>query len=353
MATEANVEGNPSFSSGVQVVWDTVSSGALKKCPRYYQLAIREGWSPKGTNPHLLFGLVTHAAFEAYEKARAAGEDHDEGIRQALRYALNRTGTRKDAAQCLNPKCGAFRDFIKETPTQQLICYHCNGTSFRNHKNVFVPWMSDDKNKNRYTLARTIVWYLDHYVESAEETVILEDGSPALEVWFRLELPIRTEAGAAYVLTGHIDKLVRYNGNLWFRDLKTTKSTIGSDYFDRYSPDNQMSQYTLGGQVVFDEQLMGGIIDAAQIAINFTKFQRGFVDRTKAQMEEWLGDIQFWLKMAEHFAKEDYWPMNDTACHHYGGCQFRGICNKDPSIREQFLKSHFERQVWNPLEKRE
>ena len=98
---------------------------------------------------------------------------------------------------------------------------------------------------------------------------------------------------------------------------------------------------------------MGGIIDAAQVAIDFTKFQRGFVDRTKGQMEEWLADIQFWIKQAERYAEEDYWPMNDTACHHYGGCDFRGICNKDPSMREQFLRSHFEKRRWDPLEKRE
>ena len=29
------------------------------------------------------------------------------------------------------------------------------------------------------------------------------------------------------------------------------------------------------------------------------------------------------------------------------------ICDKDPSIREQFLRTHFKKRVWNPLEKRE
>ena len=299
----------------------------------------------------MFFGLVCHSAFETYEKSKAEGKDHEESVIDAVRHALRRTGEYKKVAQCL--KCLAFRDHIDEVPKEKLFCYHCNESAFRNYENKFVPWMSDHKNKNRFTLIRTVIWYLDHYVESAEETVIMEDGSPAVEVWFRMELPLKSPSGKAYFLTGHIDKLVRYNGSLWFRDLKTTKNTIASNFFDQFSPDNQMSQYTLGGQIVFDEPIMGGIIDAAQIAINFTKFQRGFVDRTKAQMEEWLGDIQFWIKMAETFAAENYWPMNDTACHHYGGCSFRGICNKDPSIRDQFLNSHFRRQVWNPLKERE
>jgi hypothetical protein len=350
---ESNVTENPSFSDNYQVVWDTISTGALKKCPRYYQLSIREGWEPKGNNPHIFFGLVCHSAFETYERAKVDGNDHEASMLEAVRYALTRTGEYKKVAQCLNKKCGAYRDFIEEVPQQQLICYHCNGTAFRNYENKFVPWLSDNKNKNRWTLLRTIVWYLDHYADSAEDTVILEDGSPAVEVWFRFPLPIQTPGGTSYMLTGHIDKLVRYNDGLWFRDLKTTKNTIRNEFFEQYSPDNQMSQYHLGGQVTLSEPLMGGIIDAAQVAIDFTRFQRGFVDRTKAQMEEWLKDIQYWIKQAEHYADEDWWPMNDTACHHYGGCAFRGICNKDPSIRGQFLKTHFKKRTWNPLEKRE
>lgn len=352
MPHEHNVEGNSSFSEGVQVVWDTVSGDALKKCPQYYKYTIRDGWTRKGTNPHLLFGLVTHSAFETYEKSKIAGLSHDEALREALRYALAETGSRKDVAKCLNKRCGATRPLIVEMPTEQVICHVCGGGAFRNTKNCFLPWESDNPNKNRENLVRTIIWYLDNYKDSSERTLILEDGSPAVEVWFRIELPIKTPSGKSYVLSGHIDKIIEYAGGKWFRDLKTTKSTISSDFFTKFSPNNQMSQYTLAGKVVFDEPLMGGIIDAAQVAVTFSKFQRGFVERTKAQMDEWLHDMQFWIKLAEKYVEADHWPKNDNACHNYGGCDFRDICNKDPSLRDQFLRTYFERRPWNPLEER-
>lgn len=346
--TEYNVEGNSSFSEGIQIVWDTVSMDALKKCSRFYQLKIREGWTPKGENPHLKFGLITHSSFETYEKARAKGSNHQEALRLAVRHALKVSGKRENAAKCLD--CGAFRRFIKELPEEQLICTSCGGSSFRNFKNHFVPWQSDNPNKNRSNLLRTVIWYLDQYKDSSEKTVILENGEPAVEVWFRIKLEID---GKTYILSGHIDRIVEYAEGHWFQDVKTTKNTIGSNFFSNFTPNNQMSQYTLGGKVVFDKPLMGGIIDGIQVAVHFSKFQRGFVERTKAQMEEWLQDIQFWIKLAERYASEGYWPMNDTACTHYGGCEFRGICGKDPASRDQFLRTHFERKRWNPLEARD
>ena len=359
--TDANVEGNSSFtkvttadaSYWVQTIWDTVSTGAIKTCPRLYYLTIRCGWSPKGTNPHIFFGLLAHSAFETYEKAKAAGQDHEKALLAAVRSTLQKSGSYEDVAQCLNEKCGAFRPYIEEVPDDQLVCYACNGSAFRNRKGAFVPWQSDDKNKNRYNLLRTVVWYLDHYKSETDETLLHEDGTPAVEEWFRMELPITAPSGDHYFLTGHIDKIVRYNSQLRFRDLKTTKATINDRFFEKFSPNNQMSHYTVGGRVVFDEPLSGGIIDGAQVAVDFTRFQRGFVERTTAQLDEWLRDIQIWIKQAEQYAAQDYWPMNDESCDKYGGCRFRGICNKDPSIRQQFLKTHFEFRKWNPMEERE
>ena len=51
-----------------------------------------------------------------------------------------------------------------------------------------------------------------------------------------------------------------------------------------------------------------------------------------------------------------YWPMNDTACDKFGGCRFRGICSKSPSVRERFLSTDYvklpKEDRWNPLRSR-
>lgn len=135
-------------------------------------------------------------------------------------------------------------------------------------------------------------------------------------------------------------------------DRKTSGSTITSNYFDQYDPDNQMSLYTLAAKVIYQTPVKGVIIDAVQVAVGFSRFSRGFTYRTDAQIEEWLADTKHWLRLAEAYATEGYWPMNDKSCHKYGGCAFRKICSKDPSMRQKFLDSDFVTHPWNPLEVR-
>ena len=140
-------------------------------------------------------------------------------------------------------------------------------------------------------------------------------------------------------------------------DQKTTGTTLGDRYFDQYEPNNQMTLYTLAGQVILDAPVKGVIIDAAQILLEKpNRFARGFTYRTRDQLDEWLLDLRFWLNIAESFAESDYWPLNDTSCDKFGGCKFRGICSKSPEVRDQFLRADFNQLEpdarWNPLRSR-
>ncbi len=304
-------------------------------------------------NPHLLFGLVTHSASEVYDKAKVEKKSHDDGVRLAVRHALEKTGKRSDAIICQD--CTFVEEVdvrLRKTIIKGNICRACNSDNTKHDQQYFFPWISDHKNKNRYTLIRTIVWYLDHYKDSEEKTVVLADGSPAVELWLRFGIDTKTAAGESYTLSCHLDKLVQIGEGYWFKDIKTTKNTIDNRFFEKFSPDNQMSFYTLGSQIVFRKPILGGIIDGAQVAIHFSRFQRGMVQRTKAQLDEWLFDLKVLLRQAEVFAKEGHWPMNDTSCHQYGGCDFLGICNKDPAVRETFLRTHFTKRVWDPTKER-
>ena len=357
MATQNNLEGREaprlSFSQEIpdlQIVYDTMGTELIKVCPRKYQLTMIEGWQPRGRNPHLDFGLATHSARETYDKVRAADGSHDDGVHAAVRRCLESVGRRAAASRC--DDCG-FTVEVLDEPLAYPACYHCNSENLTFLPSQFFPWRSDDKYKNLPNLLRTVVWYLDNYQDAPDETIILSDGSPAVEVWFRLELPLLAPDGQHYVLTGHIDRLLNLGGSNWFADLKTSKNTINTSFFDKFSPDNQISQYTLGGQVVFEEPLAGGIIDAAQVAVHFTAFQRALISRSPGQMEEWLKDIQIWIKRAEGHALDGYWPMNDTACHHFGGCPFRGVCNKDPKVRKNYLRKSFVQRSWDPMKPRE
>jgi hypothetical protein len=208
------------------------------------------------------------------------------------------------------------------------------------------PWDSGHNLKNRHTLIRTIVWYLEAFRDDAAKTVILADGKPAVELSFRMELdewPTGQDGWRwlqeehPYTLCGHLDRLVEFAGGYYVMDRKTTGSTLGGYYFDGFNPDNQMTLYTLAGRIIFNTPVRGVIIDAAQIAVGFSRFDRGITYRTEDQLNEWMHDLGYWLSAAARYAERDYWPMNDKACNNYGGCQFRKICSKAPQVRESFL----------------
>jgi hypothetical protein len=167
----------------------------------------------------------------------------------------------------------------------------------------------------------------------------------------------RNDIAQPYILCGHLDRVVTFNDQIMVMDHKTTTTAAGSYYMNQWSPNNQMSLYTLAGQVVLGGVIKGVIISAAQILLDKPNaFERGFTFRTPAQTEEWIQDLRIHLHMAEQYATINYWPQNDTACDKFGGCKFRGVCSKDPSVREAFLKADFiklpEEERWNPLKPR-
>jgi hypothetical protein len=213
-----------------------------------------------------------------------------------------------------------------------------------------------------------VIWYLEEFgTNDAAKTVILANGKPAVELSFRLELDFGPDATVnpfhdaskgqklydqPYIISGHLDRVVEFSDGIYVMDRKTSSTTIGSYYFDGYNPDNQMSLYTFASKVIYQTPVRGVIIDAAQIAVGFTRFSRGFTFRTEAQTEEWLANTKEWLALAEHYATEDFWPMNDKSCHQYGGCAFRKVCSKSTEVRQKFLESDFTKRAWNPLEPR-
>lgn len=276
-----------------------------------------EGWSGRGESIHLEFGILYHEALETYEHYRFSNLDHEQALISVVRGTLVKT----------------WRD----------------GKPWRGAKDL----SPDDKTslKNREYLIRTIVWYLDKFKDDPAKTRMHPvTGKPMVELHFQFE--IGTGSGLLnppYTLCGHLDRVVDFQDQPFVMDRKSTTTTLGSYYFEQFEPDNQMSLYTIASQIAFKTPVKGVIIDAAQIAVGFSRFVRSFIFKTPDQIDEWLKDLKIWLRQAEIFADKNYWPMNDKSCHKYGGCPFREICSKSPSVRDKFLESNFERRMWNPL----
>jgi len=277
-----------------QYAWDSTSLEALKKCPRYYQLTMIDNWQLRGDAIHLRWGQEFHYAIEDYERSRAAKLTHGDSVFDTVRALVGRIKGWEPAPR---------------TKSEEL--------------------------KSKEALLRTVVWYLDHYENDAAETVILANGKPAVELSFQFELEFGPKPAfdgpnkghsQNYLLCGHLDKVVKFSGDLFVMDHKTTTSTPGAYFFDNFNPHNQMTVYTIASQTIMKSPIKGVIIDAVQIAVGFSRPVRGITYRTNDQLEEWLGDTKLWLRAAEGYAEEDFWPMNDTACGMYGGCRFREVC---------------------------
>ncbi len=134
-------------------------------------------------------------------------------------------------------------------------------------------------------------------------------------------------------------------------DNKTTGSFIGPSCWAQYSPNIQVDIYDMVGNILYpDLRIRGVAIEATQLfATGGARFAIHPFYRTEGQREETLSEIGYYLKQAERYAADNYWPMNRTNCKI---CSFNSVCSKDPGMRERYLRSNFVQKHWNPLEER-
>jgi hypothetical protein len=286
------------FKDGRQWAWNSTALGLAKECPRKYYYVIVEGWQSKHLSDDITFGHHYARALENYHILRSVKyrKDHDNALRDTIRSTLAATA----------------------------------------------DWEPAQTRKTRQTLIRSIVWYLEEFATDPCTTVQLADGNPAVELTFQFKL------SEDITFAGHLDRLVTFGDEYYIQDQKTTGSTLTSNYFRRFTPDNQMSLYTIAGQVIWHLPVKGVMIDAAQIAVGFTRFERGFAFRTEEQCEEWLLDAAYHIRATWDAASAGY-PMNDSACQKYGGCAFLEVCGKSPSVRQAWLETNFYRHSYTPF----
>ena len=321
---QLNSQLSAAFRDGVQFAWSATTIKMAETCLRYYQYTMIEGWHSKSLGPHLRFGQHYATALEHFHKLRAEGMGPEQATIAVVREALEDTWDRAPVDEAAAVTLGI------EPGTE-----------------IGRPWNSEHNFKTRETLIRSIVWYLEQFKDDSALPVILSGGAPAVELSFNL--PVDNDV----MFVGHLDRLADYADNLYVMDQKTTGSTLSARYFEQYSPDTQMSLYTFAGSAVFGAPVKGVIIDAAQVAVGFTRFERGMTFRTPAQLDEWYDGAMTAILRAQTATRENYFPQNPSACGNYGGCAFRAVCARDPGVRRNFLLGDFiQGGGYDPLERR-
>jgi len=296
---------NSSFDSNGQFAWDSTSITLAETCLRKYYYSMIRNIEPVDESVHLIFGELYASALERYHKLIAENIPHEDAVISTVHTALIDSYS---------------RDF-------------------------------DSDVKTRPNLIRTIVWYLDTYKDDPQyETWTLSNGEPAVEHSFTLNVDEKI------ILCGHLDQVVRdrETDDKFIKDQKTSKYTLSDYYWRGFSPNTQVSMYTLAARILYQTPIKGIIIDAAQIKVGGTSFARKLILRTEAQLREWYNSARYHIDAARNAYQKDFYPMNTSACGNYGGCPFRELCSRPESVREQFIKADFKSrdEPWSPIERR-
>jgi len=298
-------KGNPDL----QVVWSPSSLEKFMIDPATYRLKKLLGWHRPEPNAAMIFGSLYHEAVEIYDVQRHQGRSKEDALYRALRYAY----------------CEAMAQDL------QLAAE----LGKKQDRNKRTPW----------TLLRSIVWYAEDFGDDDDplRMLTMPNGEPASEVEFMIPLDIKTPYGENYVISGILDGIVDLDGNRLIRERKTTTGTVSKHFLKRYKLNPQISTYALAGEVM-GYGTEGVLVEVLQSGVNFSRITRSMIHRTASQNEEWLNDLQWWIKQAERCAETGRWPINQATQLVYGGNDFLEILAKDPSVRENFLATDYTRE---------
>ncbi len=329
--------------------WDSTSFREAMVCWRRYYYRIYCGYIKDGPRWDLDWGRYYHIGMDALHTGFAKGLGRDEALIGALRTMLLAAGT---AHPRHTAGIGEWFDWC--------------------------PWDSDpewkDHNKkSRSTLIRALIWYCEALPPEDTPTVVFEDGTVATELSFRIPLarkvpdhaeeynpdayPATGWGNRNYILCGHFDNRAQFGTERMLREFKTTKQTLGGYYFNRFWPDIQIDIYALAQSVIYPDDAAAVLIESCQCAVGFNRFDREVIRYTPERLDEIAQNLNALIAQAEVNAATGYWPMNTTACDMYGGCPYRPVCRKSPSLRQKFLdnsigKVRYVKEHWNPLEER-
>lgn len=313
----------------LQWAWDATSLRTLLGCERRYMLSNLERYDRAGVAREA--GRVVHAGIESWNRwrCRQPAELPDAEIDTGARIAM------RDTALAMFGPEGA-------------------GAA------TWERWSQRDHNRTPYTLLRAVWWYCVETANSNVQPALLPGTEePAVEVSFAFPIPLRLPPDHGlpsidnYHLCGHMDGLAHFEPGLWTREYKTTSTTLGRSWANRYNPDVQTDLYDLAASTMLGDVLpvQGVILTGVQLGVNFTRIENYRIARTPNHRSEFLADVQAHIKNAERCALSGHWPMRTTGCFL---CDFLGNCQLSPPSRGTFLRADFDRRParWNPIEER-
>jgi hypothetical protein len=310
------------MSGKKNVIMDSQVLTSLMSCPRLTDFRFNHNFmSIVGKSNSLECGSVVHKFMEVYYSSMIKGV----GREQALGYGIT-------AAELYIQSCPDCTDFVSTPEQKKPKCGH-HTNEYPGVKNT--PKDSADYKTGWQWVLDTCDQYHRHYIN---------------DHW----VPLEVETVKGEVL--YEDEEIRV---LWKAKLDLTCDTNQGIYpIDHKTMKQRRETLSLNNQFIGQCILMRTRnVFINKIGFQATlkpvdKFTRAPISYSAARLLEWQGEIlPFYAKILLMYAETGQWPPNFNHCEgKYGNCNFVGVCQSDPGMREEELKLHFTvGPEWNPV----
>ncbi len=206
-----------------------------------------------------------------------------------------------------------------------------------------------------------LVWYTTHSLSSSVEVleripkdieddrrtkehavVILTEytkrypSEPYLIKQSEVEFHLDMEEGRTYA--GRIDQIVKWNGQMYVKDHKTT-SQLGMSFFRSFRPSVQMDGYCYACRELCGS-CSGAIINAISVAANpKERFGRDISSRTSSELDMFKLQFAKWCTSIEVSVLKKDFLCNYGSCNRWGQCVYWELCVYGED--ERTLQQHY------------
>lgn len=391
-------------------IWDPTRLGLLT-CKRKHELQTVRGLRKTGeASVHLMWGSAYHACTEHFDELILRGTPREEAVEDTIGRALEISWDMESEAphwvertamlRCTDPaerehkrkpgvmvqnreRCRLATHPISEELAGSTCRYDRFGRWFCECGLPMEQFVHDQPlhpKKTRITLLRAVALYCDTADEI--QPYCFPDGTPAVEIQFRIPLPINSPDpcpaldahaqakepcpvchGSGYLpyeLLVNIDSLV-----IWpakdpevpcFRERKTTgQAKLTPKFWRQYEMNMQVDTYDLVMDTLFAGTVpLYGMVEVTRVGTKDAQISRLPLYTTAERRLEHLQEICEKILDAEQRARGDRygpaWPRNIGHCHSaFGTCAFWDVCTASASEREDMLSQNFHREPWDPI----
>ena len=299
-------------------VWDWTKLSAYSNCMFQGHLFAEEHLRPNEPSEALAFGIGLHRMAEVWTRERVAGMVDQPALELA--------------------RAAFIRVWEAELPAELREKLEMEG--------------------NRRSVGNAVRLF-----EAYTRRFPLEMYDAILNVEKPFTLPLgRTPGGVEVRWSGRLDRVVRWQGGVYYIDLKTSSFSLDARFFNQFRYAGQMLGYAWAGRELLGEEFTGIMIQGIEVKAPAKTARGRTVEELIAQdiIPIHLGHVGEWREKALrkidqiHAARAVgyFEPAMGHACNVFGnGCAYRELCWSPPELRGAKRETHYRMEPWNPLER--